>query len=74
MNEIDHFKLFIFYSDDMIADMYYLHIKRIHLMSFSFIVVDDFWILKVEFLKLLNLLGEKISCSPIISNKSYLIY
>jgi hypothetical protein len=42
MNEIDHFKLFILYSDDMIADMYYMHIKRIHLMSFSFIVIDDF--------------------------------
>jgi hypothetical protein len=30
MNEIDHFKVFIFYSGDMAADVDDLHVKRIH--------------------------------------------
>jgi hypothetical protein len=30
MNEIDHFKVFVFYSDGIIADMDHLYIKRIH--------------------------------------------
>jgi hypothetical protein len=29
MNEIDYFKVFILYSDDMIADVYHLYIKKI---------------------------------------------
>jgi hypothetical protein len=41
MNKIDHFKVFIFYSDDVAADVDYLHIKRIHLVGFSYIVLED---------------------------------
>jgi hypothetical protein len=42
MNEIDHFKFFVLCSGDMAADMDHLHIKRIHLVSFSYIVIEDF--------------------------------
>jgi hypothetical protein len=28
MNEIDYFKVFILYSDDMIADVYHLYVKK----------------------------------------------
>jgi hypothetical protein len=38
MNEIDHFKNFVFYSDDVAVNIYHLHIKRIHLVDFSYIV------------------------------------
>jgi hypothetical protein len=30
MNEIDYFKNFILYSDDVIADVDHLHVKRIY--------------------------------------------
>jgi hypothetical protein len=30
MNEIDHFKVFVFYSGDVTADVDHLHVKRIH--------------------------------------------
>jgi hypothetical protein len=30
MNEIDYFKVFILYSDNVTDDMDYLHIKRIN--------------------------------------------
>jgi hypothetical protein len=39
MNEFDHFKVFILYCDDV--DVNHLHTKRIHLVSFSYIVIDD---------------------------------
>jgi hypothetical protein len=42
MNEIDHFKFFVLCSGDMAADMDHLHVKRIHLVSFSYIVIEDF--------------------------------
>jgi hypothetical protein len=41
MNEIAHFKIFVLYNDDVAADMEYLHVKRIHLVSFSYIVIED---------------------------------
>jgi hypothetical protein len=41
MNEIDHFKVFILYSDDVIADVDHLYVKRIHLVNFSYIVIED---------------------------------
>jgi hypothetical protein len=41
MNEIDHFKFFVFYSGDVTTDVDHLHIKRIHLVNFSYIVIDD---------------------------------
>jgi hypothetical protein len=30
MNEIDHFKVFILYSNDLAAHVDHLHVKRIH--------------------------------------------
>jgi hypothetical protein len=41
MREINHLKNFIIYSDDVTADVDHLHIKRIHLMCFSYIVIED---------------------------------
>jgi hypothetical protein len=38
MCEIDHFKVFVVYSGDVAADVDYLHIKRIHLVCYSYIV------------------------------------
>jgi hypothetical protein len=40
MNEIDHFKYFILYSGDVAADMDHLHVKRIHLVCFSYIIIE----------------------------------
>jgi hypothetical protein len=31
MTEINHFKKYVLYSDDVIADVNHLYIKRIHL-------------------------------------------
>jgi hypothetical protein len=41
MNEIDHFKVFVLCSDDVTANMDHLHVKRIYLVSFSYIVIED---------------------------------
>jgi hypothetical protein len=41
MNEIDHFKKIILYNDDMKIDVDHLHIKKIHLVNFSYIVIED---------------------------------
>jgi hypothetical protein len=41
MNEIDYFKFFLLYSDDVTANVNYLHIKKIYFMNFSYIVIDD---------------------------------
>jgi hypothetical protein len=41
MNEIDYFKKYIFYNGDVAGDIDYLHIKRIYLMSFSYIIIED---------------------------------
>jgi hypothetical protein len=30
MNEIDYFKVCVLYSDDVIADVHHLHVKRIY--------------------------------------------
>jgi hypothetical protein len=37
MNEIGHFKVLILYS----GDVDHLHVKRIHLVCFSYIVIED---------------------------------
>jgi hypothetical protein len=42
MNEIDHFKVFIIYSGDVTIDVNQLYVKRIHLVSFSYIVIENF--------------------------------
>jgi DNA-binding GntR family transcriptional regulator len=41
MNEVDHFKVFIFYSDGVTTDMNHLHVKRIHLVDFHYIIIED---------------------------------
>jgi hypothetical protein len=41
MNEIYYFKIFILYSGDVITDINHLHIKRIYLVVFSYIVIED---------------------------------
>jgi hypothetical protein len=41
MNEIDHFKVFVLYSGDVAADVDHLHVKRIDLVGFSYIVIKD---------------------------------
>jgi hypothetical protein len=41
MNEIDHFKVFVFCSGDVAADVDHLYVKRIHLVDFSDIVIED---------------------------------
>jgi hypothetical protein len=38
---VDYFKFFVLYSGDVTADMDHLHVKRIHLVGFSYIVIDD---------------------------------
>jgi hypothetical protein len=42
MNEIDHFKKFILCNSDVTSNVDHLHIKRIHLLSFSYIVIEDY--------------------------------
>jgi hypothetical protein len=37
MNDIGHFKVFVLYS----GDVDHLHIKRIYLVSFSYIIIED---------------------------------
>jgi hypothetical protein len=41
MNEFDHFKVFILYSGDVVADVNHLPTKRIHLVNFFYIVIED---------------------------------
>jgi hypothetical protein len=41
MNEIDRFKVFVFYNGDVTADVDQLYVKRIYLVSFSYIVIED---------------------------------
>jgi hypothetical protein len=41
MNEIDHFKVLVFCSGDVATDVDHLHVKRIHLVGFSYIVIED---------------------------------
>jgi hypothetical protein len=41
MNEIGHFKVFVIYNDDVAADVDHLYVKRIYLVSFSYIVIED---------------------------------
>jgi hypothetical protein len=43
MNEINHFKFFVLYSGDVISHVDYLHVKRIYLVNFSYIVIEDVW-------------------------------
>jgi hypothetical protein len=41
MNEIDHFNFFILCNDYVVADVDHLYVKRIYLVSFSYIVIED---------------------------------
>jgi hypothetical protein len=38
MNEIGHFKVFVLCSGDVVADVDHLHVKKIYLVGFSYIV------------------------------------
>jgi hypothetical protein len=40
MNEIDHFKVFLLCSGDVTAHVDHLHVKRIYLVNFSYIVIE----------------------------------
>jgi hypothetical protein len=39
--KIDHFKKNVLCSDNVTTDVDYLHVKRIHLVGFSYIVIED---------------------------------
>jgi hypothetical protein len=41
MDEIDYFKDFILCSGDVTIDVNHLHIKKIYLLSFFYIVIED---------------------------------
>jgi hypothetical protein len=41
MNVIDHFKVFVLFSSDMETNMDHLHVKRIHLVDFSYIIIEN---------------------------------
>jgi hypothetical protein len=41
MSEINYFKVFIMCSGDVAADVDHLHVKRMYLVGFSYIVIED---------------------------------
>jgi hypothetical protein len=41
VDKIDHFKIYVLCSGDVVADVYHLHVKIIHFMDFSYIVIED---------------------------------
>jgi hypothetical protein len=41
MNKIDYFKNFILCNGDVTANVNHMHIKIIHLVNFSYIIIDD---------------------------------
>jgi hypothetical protein len=41
MNEMDHFQVCVLCISDVTADVDHLHIKKIYLVNFSYIVVED---------------------------------
>jgi hypothetical protein len=41
MNEIDYFKVFVLCSGDVTANVGHLHVKKFHLVGFSYIVIED---------------------------------
>jgi hypothetical protein len=49
MGKINHFKVFIICSDDMTTDVEHLYVKRIHLVCFSYIVIEDSILTKNDF-------------------------
>jgi hypothetical protein len=60
MNKIDYFKKFIFYSCDVIADVEHLYVKRIYLVNFSYLVIEDLKYHMVYIL-LMSLCIEKVA-------------
>jgi hypothetical protein len=60
MNEIDHFKVLVLYSGDVTCDVDHLHVKRIHLLNFSYIVIEDKE-QKKAFIALAKLVGIEIA-------------
>jgi hypothetical protein len=49
MNVVDHFKNFVLCSGDVATDVDHLYVKRIHLVCFSYIVIEDFYELLSQF-------------------------
>jgi hypothetical protein len=41
MSEMTHFKSFVLYSADVTVNMNHFHIKKIHFVDFSYIVIGD---------------------------------
>jgi hypothetical protein len=41
MSEINHFKVFILCSGDVAVGIDHLHVKRIYLVNFFYIVIED---------------------------------
>jgi hypothetical protein len=54
MSEINYFKKIIMCSDDMTADVYQLYVKKIHLVGFSYIVIEDVQTTKWLVLKIIR--------------------
>jgi hypothetical protein len=49
MNEIDDFKVFVLCSGDVTAHVDRLHIKRIHLVDFSYIVINNIYLCELVY-------------------------
>jgi hypothetical protein len=60
MNEFDYFKVFILYSGNVATNIDHLYIKRIHLLNFSYIVIEDKE-QKKAFIALAKLVGIEIA-------------
>jgi hypothetical protein len=41
VDKIDHFKIYVLCSGDVVADVDHLHVKIIHFVDFSYIVIED---------------------------------
>jgi hypothetical protein len=41
MNVIGLFKVFILFSSEVAANVDHLHVKRIHLVDFSYIIIEN---------------------------------
>jgi hypothetical protein len=49
MNEIDDFKVFVLCSGDVAAHVDRLHIKRIHFVDFSYIVINNIYLCELVY-------------------------
>jgi hypothetical protein len=60
MNEIDYFKVFVLCSGDVVADVDHLHVKIIHLMCLSYIVIQDTLLPHITYYFLFSYISFKI--------------